>query len=739
MERFKRTGRLNNFIPLWSGDQALSVWLRYALAVVAFVVALTIRLIILPVEDGLAFLTFYPATAVIALLCGIGPCLLMTGLGAVAGLYIFTPPYWSLKASSGGWLGVSVFVFSGILIGWLADQMQFMSRGRLWLAAIIQSSDDAIVSKTLDGIITSWNPAAERLFGYSAAEAVGQPMTMIFPPDRLEEERYLLDRVAHGENVYRYQTVRVHKNGSQIAVSVNLSAIRDWNGRIVGASKIAHDITDRRRLEEGLIKANRKLADSRDFTDAILNSLSPHIAIIDGSGTIIKVNEPWTRFGQDNGMPDGRGGVGDQYLAVCAAAAPTDSKAAAVAEGIQAVLARRERDFNLDYPCHAPDVQRWFHLRVKPLAGASGGAVVSHDDISAQKMAELALNDAKRLAEATSQVLAKSEQFTRAITDNLPGMVGYWTSDLRCRFANRHYYEWFGVGADQMLGIGMRDLLGEALFAENESYIRGALDGQEQTFERRLVKPGGEVGHTLARYIPDQDDQGRVRGFFVLVTDITGIKQTELRLNEVNDELRRLSRVDALTGAANRGWFDRQLEDEWRRAARTKTPVGLLLLDVDHFKLYNDHYGHPAGDSCLKDVVAVITGVVRQPPDMVARYGGEEFVCLLPGADLAGIHTVGERILDELRQRRLPHACSGVADHVTVSIGAASLVPEADQNPKVLVEATDCLLYRAKHQGRNRLVAACPPAGGAPACLEPDVRPCAERVVRDAVDEGHGD
>jgi diguanylate cyclase (GGDEF)-like protein/PAS domain S-box-containing protein len=121
---------------------------------------------------------------------------------------------------------------------------------RSLLAALVASSDDAIASKTLDGVITSWNPQAETLFGYSAAEAIGQPMTLIFPPDRLDEEAALLARIARGETINRYETVRVRKDGRQIMVSVNLSPIRDSKGRVIGASKIAHDISLRKQDEE---------------------------------------------------------------------------------------------------------------------------------------------------------------------------------------------------------------------------------------------------------------------------------------------------------------------------------------------------------------------------------------------------------------------------------------------------------------------------------------------------------
>ena len=117
------------------------------------------------------------------------------------------------------------------------------------MAAIIESSDDAIISKTLDGMITSWNRGAEKLFGYPAREAIGQPVLMLFPPERLAEEADILARIARGESVDHYETVRVRKDGKRIEVSVTISPIKDRRGRIIGASKIARDISERRALE----------------------------------------------------------------------------------------------------------------------------------------------------------------------------------------------------------------------------------------------------------------------------------------------------------------------------------------------------------------------------------------------------------------------------------------------------------------------------------------------------------
>ena len=184
-------------------------------------------------------------------------------------------------------------------------------------------------------------------------------------------------------------------------------------------------------------------------------------------------------------------------------------------------------------------------------------------------------------------------------------------------------------------------------------------------------------------------------------------RRDRIALHEANQKLMLLSRSDGLTGAANKFRFNEAIEAEWARALRSKSSIGLLMIDIDYFKRYNDNYGHVMGDECLKNIVRAIKDVIRDPPDLVARFGGEEFVCLLPGADIAGTTAVGHRVLNEIRQRHLPHGYSDVADSVTVSIGGAAMVPEEGQAFVTLIEAADCLLYRAKNCGRDNISTEC--------------------------------
>ena len=177
----------------------------------------------------------------------------------------------------------------------------------------------------------------------------------------------------------------------------------------------------------------------------------------------------------------------------------------------------------LDMVTQSPSTGRWVDTRMFPLE--TGGIAVSWRDVTAQKAQEAALVETLLNQNRLARQL-------RSITDNVPAMIAYWDLDLKCLFANDAYVEWFGRSKAEMLGISIQKLMGPELFEKNEPYMRRALAGERQTFERTLVKPSGEVGYTWAQYIPDIDDERKVNGFFVLVTDVTALKRAEEQLHE---------------------------------------------------------------------------------------------------------------------------------------------------------------------------------------------------------------
>ncbi len=179
------------------------------------------------------------------------------------------------------------------------------------------------------------------------------------------------------------------------------------------------------------------------------------------------------------------------------------------------------------------------------------------------------------------------------------------------------------------------------------------------------------------------------------------IKQDELEL--ANRQLQALADLDGLTGIANRRRFDEHLMSEWGRALRSGYPLSVLLIDLDHFKKYNDTYGHQAGDDCLIVVGAVLHAHAQRPGDLAARYGGEEFALILPDTDRNAAEEIGWRIVRDMAAYRIPHQSSPVADVVTCSVGVATVVPTPIVSARELVAATDQALYSAKGNGRNRV------------------------------------
>jgi len=182
------------------------------------------------------------------------------------------------------------------------------------------------------------------------------------------------------------------------------------------------------------------------------------------------------------------------------------------------------------------------------------------------------------------------------------------------------------------------------------------------------------------------------------------LQESQRQLHEANLALEKLSFLDGLTGIANRRQFDAVLSKEWNRAIRNRTPISLLMLDIDFFKLYNDTYGHQKGDTCLKTVAKILSDHEKRPADLAARYGGEEFVIILPETDIQGAKEIATTILQTIRNAAIPHKTSQVSKYLTASLGVATLTAERGNQPEILISHADHALYQAKGQGRNQVV-----------------------------------
>lgn len=177
------------------------------------------------------------------------------------------------------------------------------------------------------------------------------------------------------------------------------------------------------------------------------------------------------------------------------------------------------------------------------------------------------------------------------------------------------------------------------------------------------------------------------------------------QLRELTQVLMKLSLIDQLTGVANRRAFEQTTDQEFKRARRNRRPISFLLFDVDHFKLFNDTYGHQAGDVCLRKIAQEVLNSIKRPGDMLARYGGEEFAIVLPDTDAQGARVIGQRVIDGIAALNIRHEYNSAAPCVTVSVGASTFMgADVHAEAKGLLELADKALYEAKKTGRNRLV-----------------------------------
>ena len=201
-----------------------------------------------------------------------------------------------------------------------------------------------------------------------------------------------------------------------------------------------------------------------------------------------------------------------------------------------------------------------------------------------------------------------------------------------------------------------------------------------------------------------RNENGEVDSLVGFMFDISERKKTEEQLIVLQKELEALSFKDGLTGVANRRRFDSILEVEWANARRNNQPLSVIMLDIDHFKQYNDHYGHLQGDACLKQVAQVLNSAATRARDLFARFGGEEFVLVLPETDGKSAAKIAERCRNLIFKEQIAHAASPTSQILTLSIGVSSITPSHQDDPLGFIEEADRRLYQAKQRGRNCIV-----------------------------------
>lgn len=296
--------------------------------------------------------------------------------------------------------------------------------------------------------------------------------------------------------------------------------------------------------------------------------------------------------------------------------------------------------------------------------------------------------------------LAEKEAHFRLLAEGSSDMVTRIGLDERIRYVSPSCIRVVGWRSNQLIGTPALAGVNPEDLPQVRRIVAAIKQGEREEARityRNVHREKSEVWLESSMRVTRRSN-GQVDGVVSITRDITEQKRLESRLETLAIE-------DSLTGLANRRCFDERLAQEWARAYRDRSSLGLLMIDVDHFKAYNDEYGHPAGDACLRAVAEAIAKETHRAGDLAARYGGEEFAILLPSTDAAGCARIGDRIRQVIRDSNLVHTSNPVAGRVTVSVGGAVCRPglERSAGPASLVEAADRALYAAKEAGRDRL------------------------------------
>lgn len=276
------------------------------------------------------------------------------------------------------------------------------------------------------------------------------------------------------------------------------------------------------------------------------------------------------------------------------------------------------------------------------------------------------------------------ENLTRSSRVDVLGHTDAW----------RHFYSEHAPLLADLVVSGSKD---DEIAEHHQTFSRSALISEAIEAEAFFSHVGDSGRWLHLTAAPLRDSEMRLTGAIQTLQDITDQRKAQ-------SALERLASHDGLTGIPNRRFFDETIRVEWERRGRHSQCLSLLILDIDHFKDYNDAYGHPAGDRCLQEIASALEQLLHRPNDTVARYGGEEFAMILPGSDAAGAVVVATRILERVGELAIPHR-GEEGGRVTLSIGIATSSTQSDVSLDRLISSADEALYRAKESGRNRFVA----------------------------------
>ena len=536
---------------------------------------------------------------------------------------------------------------------------------RRHLAAIVEGSGDAILGATTEGTITSWNSAAEDLFGFSAEEIIGQPLSILASDSELAEQIMVRDRLNSGGPSERYETTRRRKDGSSVDVLVSSATATDETGTVVGLSVIAHDITERRQEQLALEASRSGLAEAQ--RRAHLGSFEYDLR----SGELTWSEEYCRILGLDPG-------VSPSIELFVSVVHPDELR------NVRRVWADAiNRGVAFDQQCRivlADSVERVVRSRGVPDVTASGQVV---------KIVGTMMDETEQVEAERVRVEAEA-QFEIGFEQSAIGTVIADTEGTPVR-VNAAFCALLGRPPELLVGRH----LGEYSHPDDvplPQTARAKMAGGHDTYqdERRYVRPDGSVVWASAHVTLVRNDSGKPHYYFVQLEDITDRKLME-------QELAHRVLHDALTALPNRTLLTERLDHGLAGSTRRGAKVGVMFLDIDQFKVVNDSMGHTSGDDLLCHVAGQIAGAIR-PGDTVARFGGDEFVVVCDDVTTLETEQIAERVMAALS---VPCPIGDQELTITASLGVA-MSDEASTSESLLRDS-DAAMYRAKERGGGRV------------------------------------
>jgi diguanylate cyclase (GGDEF)-like protein/PAS domain S-box-containing protein len=534
------------------------------------------------------------------------------------------------------------------------------------LAAIVEFSEDAIIGKNLDGVITAWNRGAEKLYGYTSAEVMGRDLSLILPAESEPETTAILEAVRDGKSIEGFETRRNTKTGSLLDVALSISPIRDSNGRVTGASSIARDITLRKRSEEQL-----------KLLSAALEAAADAIVITDSKGTILWVNESFTVMT----------GYGKQeILAKNTRVLKSGEQPQSLYRSLWSTIASG-KNWSGELVNRRKDGTTYAEeMTITPVTHESYGT--AHTYFIAIK------RDVTERRRSDEALLLKNALLEAQTETTIDGILVVDECD-RIILANKRFGSNFGI-PNEMLAKGddlpvrkyvMCQVEDPDAFVAKMSYLNEHRD--EKSRDELKLKDGKVFDRYSA---PLVDSNGRYRGRIWYFRDITDRKVADERVKF-------LAYYDALTGLPNRTLFRDRMSKALASARRQKHKAAFLFLDLDRFKDINDSMGHSVGDLLLQEVAERLKAWGRAQ-DTIARVGGDEFLIMLTHVkDFPDAAVAAERLMDTMCR---PFAIQGHTLTISCSIGI-SIFPEHGADGEALVKNADAAMYNAKANGRNNL------------------------------------